>query len=197
LRLVLASSSPRRSALLASVDIKPHLIISPDIDETPLSKEKPCDYAQRMAYNKMIAVKDNYQHDIILTADTVVAKGRRILPKAENDSDFYHCIKLLSGGRHHVFTAISVCNPDGKITVKVIKTTVKVRKLLKQDIESFKKTMEWQSKAGGYALQGFFGQFIEFISGSYSSVIGLPVYETVKLLKQNGYHNNVACNGVI
>jgi septum formation protein len=187
-RLILASSSPRRIDLLKSIGIVPDLIISPDIDESHIAKEKPVDYALRMAERKMLAVKDTHKGDIIITADTVVAKGRRILPKAETLDDFNACMALLSGGKHTTMTAISVCNPEGKIKTKLVKTILKVKRLHKVEIDAFYVTNEWQSKAGGYALQGYFGQFINQISGSYSAVIGLPVCEASKLLHWAGYH---------
>ncbi len=188
-RLILASTSPRRLDLLKSIGVTPDLVVSPDIDEKHFKNEKPHKYAERMASEKMLAIKDKYAGDIIITADTVVAKGRRILPKAETTDDFNLCMDLLSGGRHITMTAVAICNPVGKIKVKLVKTTLKVKKLHKSEIALFKATNEWQSKAGGYALQGYFGQFIEQISGSYSGVVGLPVHETAKLLHWAGYHN--------
>jgi septum formation protein len=190
-RLILASTSPRRLDLLQSIGVVPCAVISPDIDEAHHKNEKPHDYAVRMAYEKMVAIKDAHLGNIILTADTVVAKGRRILPKAETLDDFNHCMTLLSGGRHITMTAVSVCNAVGKIKTKLVKTTLKVKKLHQSEIDRFKETNEWQSKAGGYALQGYFGQFIEQLSGSYSGVIGLPVHETAKLLFWAGYDNTV------
>jgi septum formation protein len=188
-RLILASTSPRRLDLLKSIGVTPDLVVSPDIDEKHFKNEKPHKYAVRMASEKMLAIKDKYVGDIIITADTVVAKGRRILPKAETDDDFTLCMDLLSGGRHITMTAVAICNPVGKIKVKLVKTTLKVKRIHKLEIDLFKATNEWQSKAGGYALQGYFGQFIEQLSGSYSAVIGLPVHETAKLLHWAGYHN--------
>jgi septum formation protein len=183
---ILASSSPRRLDLLQSIQIIPDKIISPDIDETYHKKEKPVLYAQRMAYEKMLAVKDNHIGAIILTADTVVAKGLRILPKAKTIEDFNACMKLLSGGKHTTITAVSVCNPDGIIKQKLVKTKLKVKNLSFEEIKKFQSTNEWYDKAGGYALQGYFGKFIQQISGSYTSVIGLPIYETANLLNWAG-----------
>lgn len=186
-RLILASSSPRRLDLLKSINITADLVISPDIDETEFKKELPKDYALRMATEKMKAVKDSYSNDIIITADTVVSKGRRILPKAETESDFDKCIKLLSGGRHNTMTAVAIYAPSKGIKTKLVTTTLKVKRLHQTEVQAFKATNEWQGKAGGYALQGYFGQFILNISGSYSAVVGLPVYETARLLEWSGY----------
>lgn len=187
-RLILASTSPRRLDLLKSINIIPDLVIAPDIDETHHKNEKPSEYAMRMALTKMRAVQESYIGDIVITADTVVAKGRRILPKAETDDDFNSCMTLLSGGKHQAMTAVAICNTVGKIKIKLVKTILKVKRLHKTEIEQFKATNEWQSKAGGYALQGYFGQFIEQLSGSYSGVVGLPIYETAKLLHWSDYH---------
>jgi septum formation protein len=183
---ILASSSPRRLDLLQSILVVPDKIISPNIDETCHKKEKPVLYAQRMAYEKMLAVKDINAGNIIITADTVVAKGLRILPKAETSDDFNYCMKLLSGGKHTAMTAIVVCNPQGIIKQKIVQTKLKVKNLSLDDIKKFQLTNEWQGKAGGYALQGYFGQFIQQISGSYTNVIGLPIYETANLLHWAG-----------
>lgn len=169
----------------------PCAVISPNINEAHKKNEKPHEYAVRMAYEKMMAIKDIYAGDIIITADTVVAKGRRILPKAETLDDFNYCMELLSGGRHNAMTAVTVCNVAGKIKTKLVKTTLKVKRLHPTEIDAFKATNEWQSKAGGYALQGYFGRFIEQLSGSYSGVIGLPVHETAKLLTWADYDNMI------
>jgi septum formation protein len=195
-RLILASSSPRRLDLLKSINVTPDLVIAPDIDETHHKNEKPSEYAMRMALEKMRAVQQDYAGDIVITADTVVAKGRRILPKAETDDDFNQCMKLLSGGKHQTMTAVAICNKVGKIKVKLVKTILKVKRLHKTEIDTFKATNQWQSKAGGYALQGYFGQFIEQLSGSYSGVIGLPVYETAKLLHWADYNTDDTVNNI-
>lgn len=197
MRLILASSSPRRLDLLKSIGIVPCAVISPDINEDSLKAEKPHHYAERMAYEKMLAVYRDYAGDIVLTADTVVAKGLRILPKAETIDDFNYCMKLLSGGRHTTMTAVSVCNPKGDIKTKLVKTTLKVKRLHQSEINTFQLTNQWQSKAGGYALQGYFGQFIEQLSGSYSGVIGLPVHETAKLLHWAGYQEKNPLHNIL
>jgi len=186
-KLILASASPRRVDLLKSIDITPDLIIAPNINEDAIKKEKPHIYAQRMAYEKMLCVKNNHIGNIIITADTVVTKGLRILPKAETIQDFDYCMKLLSGGQHTTMTAVAICNPQGIIKQKLVQTKLKVKKLHKQEIERFQDTNQWQGKAGGYGMQGYFGQFIQKISGSYSAVVGLPVYETATLLHWAGY----------
>jgi septum formation protein len=164
-------------------------VVAPDIDETCRKKEKPHIYAERMAYEKMLAVKDDHLGKIIITADTVVVKGLRILPKAETIDDFNYCMNLLSGSKHTTMTAVAICNPQGIIKQKLVQTKLKVKRLHPSEIEAFKHTNQWQGKAGGYALQGFFGQFIQQISGSYSGVVGLPVYETATLLHWAGYHS--------
>lgn len=170
--------------MLRSIHLEPELVISPDIDETAHAQELPKNYAMRMASEKMMAVKDQYSDDMIITADTVVAKGRRILPKAETEADFDKCIKLISGGRHTTMTAVSVYSAKKQTyKTKLVTSALRVKRLHPSEISAFKATNEWQGKAGGYALQGYFGQFILFISGSYSAVVGLPVYETARMLE--------------
>ena len=190
-RLILASASVRRADLLGTIGIVPDVIISPDIDETELKSELPHQLAKRLAIAKNMAVCGQYQGDIVLTADTVIAVGRTILPKAETKSDFDLCMNYLSGGRHRAITAIAICNPAGRMTHRVVTTRVKVKRLTDNDIKNFYETHEWHGKAGGYALQGYFGQFVEMINGSYTGIIGLPLCETAKMLYSSGYHYNV------
>lgn len=195
-RFILASASSRRKDLLASVCLYPDEIISPDIDETPLKNEKPARLAERLAREKAAAALSRYQNKqeaptVILCADTVVARGRRILPKAETREDFELCVKTLSGGRHAVRTGVAVCDINGVIRSKIVETKVKVKRLTDMEIEAFYRSGEWRGKAGGYALQGVFGAFIEFIAGSYSAVVGLPVCETVGMLAFAGVHPHV------
>lgn len=190
-RLILASSSPRRSMLLETIAIKPDEIIAPDIDETEKKGEKPFDLAKRLCFEKNKAVNHKYAGDIIITADTVVSAGRFILPKAEKEDDFRLCMEKISGRRHKIMTGVCVCDPQGVMRVKVVTSEMKIKKLTSQDIEMLFKFGEWKGKAGGYALQGVFGQFIQKMSGSYSAIIGLPVYETANMLKAAGYKQNL------
>ncbi|MEM6602913.1 MAG: nucleoside triphosphate pyrophosphatase [Pseudomonadota bacterium] len=185
-RLILASQSPRRLTLLNSINITPDKVISPDIDETERKGELPQKLARRLAVQKNQKVGPDYPEDIILTADTVVSAGRFILPKAETKEDFFLCMERISGRRHKVMTGVAVCDPSGTIRSKVVTSLVKVKKLTIDEINAFYATEEWKGKAGGYALQGYFGQFITMLSGSYSTVIGLPVYETAQMLYHAG-----------
>ena len=186
-KLILASSSPRRSMLLETIGIVPDQIISPDIDETPAKGEKAFDLAKRLSIEKNIAVNNHFPGDVVITADTVVSAGRFILPKAETEADFLTCMQKISGRRHKAITAVAVCDPCGKLRSKVVTSEIKVKKLTLDEIECLRLKGEWKGKAGGYALQGYFGQFIQRITGSYSAIVGLPVYETANLLKTSGY----------
>jgi septum formation protein len=198
--LILASASERRSAILRSVGITPDLIFSPDIDEKQLKNETPDRLADRLAREKAVAAEKIYLQNpeyvgasaVILCADTVVAKGKRVLPKAENEADFRQCVKLLSGGKHTVRTAIAIRSAEGKIRTRTVKTTVTVKRLTDQEIDLFYRSGEWRGKAGGYALQGVFGAFVTHLNGSYSAVIGLPAAETVSALANCGIHPNIA-----
>ena len=178
--------------LLGTIAITPDEIIAPDIDETEKKGEKPFDLAKRLAIEKNIAVHDKYAGNIILTADTVVSAGRFILPKAETEEDFLLCMKTISGRRHKIVTGVCVCDAAGKMRVKVVTSEMKIKKLTSSEIDMLLQMGEWKGKAGGYALQGFFGQFIQKMSGSYSSIIGLPVYETANMLKAAGYNNTLS-----
>ena len=185
-KFILASSSPRRSHLLETMGIIPDAIISPDIDESAHKGELPLALAGRLCVEKNNAVNQAYHGSIILTADTVVSCGRFILPKAETENDFRLCMDKISGRRHKAMTGVAVCDPDGTVRSKVVTSMVKIKKLTDAEIDAFYKTNEWQGKAGGYALQGFFGQFIQTISGSYSAIVGLPVHETANMLQTAG-----------
>ena len=181
-KLILASASPARLHLLKTIGIVPHKVVNSDIDETPQKAELPHILAMRLAREKNFAFKDIYHGDIILTADTVVACGRFVLPKAETKDDFELCMKKLSGRRHTVMTAVAVCDTMGVVRSRIVHTKVKVKRLTTHEIALFYRTEEWRGKAGGYALQGYFGRYIEMICGSYSAVIGLPVAETANML---------------
>jgi septum formation protein len=179
---ILASSSPRRLALLKDIGIVPDKVIAADIDETPLKDELPRKLAQRLALEKLKSIAAKEKQGIILAADTVVGCGRRILPKAENHTDVRNCLRLLSGRRHHVYTGVAVRGADGKIRERVADSIVIFRQLSPADIEAYVKSGEGIGKAGGYAIQGHAAAFIRFISGSYSNIVGLPLYETAGLL---------------
>ncbi|WP_262693114.1 Maf family protein [Kordiimonas aquimaris] len=175
--LVLASASPRRRDLLAQIGVKPAIIAPADIDETPHKDELPKHYGERMAREKALAVAPTHQGSIILAADTVVACGRRILPKAEDASTARQCLAMLSGRRHRVISGISLIKPDGKQLVKSVTTTVGFKRLSDADIEAYIVSGEWNGKAGGYAIQGLAVLYVRFLSGSYSNVVGLPLFE--------------------
>lgn len=183
---ILASASPRRLDLLAQLGIRPDHVVPSDIDETPGKGELPRPYAARLAREKAQAVADQHPGCIILAADTVVAVGRRILPKAETESQARACLTLISGRRHHVYTAIAVIDAGGTVRERLSDTIVTVKRLTQQEIDSYIRSGEWQGKAGGYAIQGRFAAYVKAISGSYSGVVGLPLYETNTLLTASG-----------
>ena len=181
--LVLASASPRRLDLLRQVGIEPAVIDPADIDESPEPRELPRHYALRMARAKLAAVAGRHPGAVVLTADSVVACGRRILPKAESDSQARACLALLSGRRHRVLGSVAVGGADGAVRTRLVETAVRFKRLDKAEIEDYLLCGEWHGKAGGYAIQGRAARFVSFISGSYSNVVGLPLFETVALLK--------------
>ncbi|MET1756535.1 nucleoside triphosphate pyrophosphatase [Novosphingobium sp. RD2P27] len=184
-RLILASASPRRRELLGRVGIIPEAIAAADIDETPEAQELPRAYAQRMAREKALAVSGNGAH--VLAGDTVVAVGRRILPKAEDVTTARACLQLLSGRRHHVLSAVAVKRPDGTLRERLSDTIVRFKALSTQEIEDYLAGGEWDGKAGGYAIQGSAEGLIAWISGSHSGVVGLPLFETRALLRSAGF----------
>lgn len=183
--LVLASASPRRLALLAQIGIVPDRVVSTDIDETPLRDEAPRDHAQRLARAKAGAVADPECY--VLAADTVVAVGRRIQPKAETEAQARRCLALLSGRRHRVITAVVLRGPDGRRGDRLVQSIVGFARLTERQIAAYLATEEWRGKAGGYAIQGRAATFIRFLSGSYSNVVGLPLFETAQLLRGRGW----------
>ena len=183
--LVLASASPRRLALLAQIGIVPDRIIAPDIDETPLRDEPPRSHAQRLARAKAHAVAEPACY--VLAADTVVAAGRRILPKAETEEQARRCLALLSGRRHRVATAVVLLAPDGRRGERLVQSVVGFARLTERQVAAYLASGEWQGKAGGYAVQGRAAAFIRFLSGSYSNVVGLPLFETAQLLRGLGW----------
>jgi septum formation protein len=182
---VLASSSPRRLALLAQIGIAPAAIIAPDIDETPARAELPRIYAQRMARTKADAV--SVPGRFVLAADTVVAVGRRILPKAATEQEARFCIDLLSGRRHHVLTAVVVTAPDGRRAERLSDSVVAFCRLTEPQKLAWLALGEWDGKAGGYAINGAAAMFVRFLSGSFSGVVGLPLFETAQLFRGFGW----------
>jgi len=183
--LVLASASPRRLALLAQIGITPDLIAPQDIDETPHPGELPRPHAERLAREKARAA--GTPGAFVLAADTVVAVGRRILPKAETEAEAAACLELLSGRRHHVLTAVTLVTPDGAESHRVSESTVIFARLRAAEMRAYLAGGEWQGKAGGYAIQGHASAFVRALHGSYSGVVGLPLFETTQLLKGRGY----------
>lgn len=184
-KLVLASASPRRQQLLEQISIVPDEICPADIDETPHPSEPPRAYAERLGVEKAQAVHQAGQ--FTLAGDTVVALGRRILPKAETDDEVRDCLKLVSGRAHHVMTSVCVIAPDGRRAKRLSDTRVIVKRLTDAEIEAYIASGEGIGKAGGYAIQGLFGAHIKQISGSYTGVMGLPVFETSQMLTGLGY----------
>ena len=183
--LVLASASPRRRELIARLGVVPSAIAAADIDETPLKAELPRVYAARMAREKAQAVTGGAAH--VLAGDTVVALGRRILPKAEDEATARHCLKLMSGRRHRVLSAIALLSPDGTLRERLSETIVRFKPLSPAEIDAYLAGGEWHGKAGGYAIQGSAEGLIAWISGSHSGVVGLPLFETRALLKAAGF----------
>lgn len=184
--LILASSSPRRAALLEQIGVVPDKIIAAQIDETPRRGELPRDLAQRLAREKALAIAKDHPDSFVLAADTVVACGRSILEKAVNKAEELRFLALLSGRRHRVIGGVALACPGGKITCRTIETMVQFKKLGKAEIEDYISSGEWQDKAGGYAIQGRAGAFVKFIGGSYSNVVGLSLYDTMQMLKGAG-----------
>jgi septum formation protein len=184
--LILASASPRRLELLKQVGITPDKIVPADIDETPHKNEIPSAYARRIASSKALKVAELHKGNVILAADTVVGVGRRILPKTETESEARGCLELMSGRRHRVLTAISIINKDGKQKTKLVTSAVRFKRLSEPEIAAYIKSGEWKGKAGGYAIQGHAAALIPFISGSYSNIVGLPLHETLAMLKDAG-----------
>ena len=192
-KFVLASGSPRRLSLLNQAGIEPDALKPTDLDETPRRGEIPRAYATRLAHEKataalaQIKVDDDLRGAYILAADTVVAVGRRILPKAELLDEAGQCLRLLSGRNHRVYTAICLVTPKEAFRQRLVETRVRFKRLSSEDIEAYLVSGEWRGKAGGYAAQGIAGSFIVKIVGSYTNVVGLPLYETLSLLGGEGY----------
>ncbi|WP_374527281.1 nucleoside triphosphate pyrophosphatase [Novosphingobium sp.] len=184
-QLILASASPRRRELIARLSVEPCAIAAADIDESPRKAEAPRPYAARMALEKAEAVDG--AGAFVLSGDTVVALGRRILPKAEDEATARECLALISGRRHRVLSAVALKYPDGTVRQRLSETVVRVKPLSAAEIEAYIAGGEWHGKAGGYAIQGSFEGLIAWIGGSHSGVMGLPLFEARALLKSAGF----------
>ena len=185
--LILASASPRRQALLANAQIDVDEILPADIDETPLKSEPPDLYAKRMANTKAQTIAHQRPSGFVLGADTVVACGRRILPKAETTEELRACLKLLSGRQHRVYTGLALAMPNGTITTRLSLSNVAFRRLSASDIDALAGHGDGIGKAGGYAIQGQAGLYIRKISGSYSNIVGLDLHQLAGLLLAAGF----------
>ncbi|MGB0695215.1 MAG: Maf family protein [Rhodospirillaceae bacterium] len=185
--LVLASASPRRLALLEQIGIRPDLVDPAEIDETPLKGELPRALAGRLAEAKARAVAHRHPGAWVLAGDTVVACGRRSLPKAEDRSEAKACLSLLSGRRHKVIGGLCVIAPDGRQASRVVATRVSFKRLSPPELTAYLDSGEWQGKAGGYAIQGRAAIFVRAVEGSYTNVVGLPLYETHAVLTGMGW----------
>ncbi len=186
-RLVLASASPRRLALLRQLGIEPDAIAPAALDEAPHPRELPAGYVRRVARDKAAAVAPQHGDAFVLAADTVVALGRRILPKAEDEATARDCLRRLSGRRHRVLGAVVVVAPNGRRAERLVATAVTFKRLTAAEIEAYVANGEWRGKAGGYAIQGRAAAFIPRINGSYPNVVGLPLVEALALLTGLGY----------
>ncbi|WP_353859918.1 Maf family protein [Azospirillum formosense] len=191
-RLVLASASPRRLDLLRQIGVVPDAVDPADIDESPLPRELPPQHALRLAGEKAAAVAARHPGAFVLAADTVVACGRRILPKAEEEKQARACLSLLSGRRHRVFGGVVLLSParDGdalRRSDRLVRTDVTFKALSHEETESYIACGEWQGKAGGYAIQGRAAAHVRWIGGSYSNVVGLPLFEVAALLRGAGF----------
>jgi septum formation protein len=191
-KLVLASASPRRLALLEQVGLRPEALLPASIDEEPRRFERPSALAERLAIEKaqtarrVAATDENLKDAFFLAADTVVAVGRRILPKTTTIEDAADCLELLSGRAHRVFTAVCMITPTGKQRSRVVEARVRFKHLSRPELDSYLASHEWRGKAGGYAIQGIAGGFVVRLIGSYTAVVGLPLHETVNLLAGEG-----------
>ena len=182
MRLILASASPRRLDLLARIGVEVAAVDPAEIDETPFPHEKPADYARRIAAAKAAAVAPRHEGMVVLAADTVVAAGRQILPKAGDEAEVHACLERLAGRRHHVLSAVTVIDSQGVARHRLSDSIVAFGPLSAATIEAYARTGEGIGKAGGYAIQGRAEAFVRFLSGSHSGVVGLPLFETRALL---------------
>lgn len=186
-KLILASASPRRLDLLAQIGIKPDFITPADINEDPIAGEPPRDHALRLAQEKAVKVAGQSPDHIILAADTVVGVGRRILPKTETVDEAKTCLELMSGRGHRVFTGVAVVKANGDMLSRVVETRLKMKRLSAAELQDYLESEEWKGKAGGYGIQGRAAAFIPTLIGSYTNVVGLPLFETRNLLMGAGY----------
>jgi septum formation protein len=193
-KLILASGSPRRVELLQQAGIDPDRLFPADIDESPLRNEHPRSLAKRLSREKaerareLLPRDDESREAFLLAADTVVAVGRRILPKAGLIDEANYCLRLLSGRAHHVYTGVCLVTPSGKVRQKLVETKVRFKRLSKDEIDSYLASGEWRGKAGAYGIQGLAGTFVVKLVGSYTNVVGLPLYETMNLLSGEGFN---------
>jgi septum formation protein len=191
--LILASASPRRLALLNQIGIEPEHLVPAHVDETPEKNELPRKLATRLADQKALTAQHKAKqagfadNALVLAADTVVAVGRRILPKAEMMEEASQCLRLLSGRAHRVFTAVSMLTTSGAMRRRLVETRIRFKRLSNEELEAYLASGEWRGKAGGYAIQGLAGTFVVKLVGSYTNVVGLPLYETMSLLGGEGY----------
>lgn len=185
--LVLASASPRRLELLRQIGIEPDIVAPADVDERPAAGERPADHARRLAEAKADQIARQHEGSFVLAADTVVAVGRRILPKPADEAAARRALALLSGRRHRVLGALVLVAPDGRRGRRLVVTTVRIKRLSEGEIAAYLESGEWRDKAGGYAIQGRAAAFVPAVNGSYSNVIGLPLAETAALLRGLGY----------
>lgn len=190
-RLILASASPRRLQLLNQIGIEPDAIIPTNIDEAPRRAELPRNLSARLAREKANAAREVMIRDegngFVLAADTVVAVGRRVLAKAESLEEADRCLSQLSGRGHRVFTAVALLTPEGKLRQRLVETRVRFKRLSEDEVRHYIASGEWRGVAGGYSIQGLAGCFVQQLVGSYSSVVGLPLFETAALLDGSGY----------
>ncbi|MCH4540106.1 septum formation inhibitor Maf [Ochrobactrum sp. POC9] len=192
-KLVLASGSPRRIELLGQAGIEPDHIHPADIDETPQRGEHPRSLARRLSREKARKAQEqlkddaNFANSFLLAADTVVAVGRRILPKTEIADEARECLRLLSGRTHKVFTGVSLVLPNGNLRQTLVETRLRFERLSRQQMDAYLSSGEWRGKAGGYAIQGLAGSFVVKLVGSYTNVVGLPLQETISLLSDVDY----------
>ncbi len=198
--LTLASNSSRRLDLLHQLNITPNSIKSPDIDETPLKNEHPYDLALRLSLGKAQTVfdqnKPNNSNSYVLAADTVVACGRQILDKPQNAEEACAHLAKLSGRRHHVYGGITLITPKNQILHRKCKTLIQFKPLTAQEIDNYVQSDEWEGKAGAYAIQGYAGSFVKLMNGSYSNVVGLSLYDTIKILEKGGFKIPTSSNSL-
>ncbi|MFP4314499.1 MAG: Maf family protein [Alphaproteobacteria bacterium] len=189
-KLILASASPRRVDLLKQIGITPDDICPADINESPLKKEHPKDLALRLAIEKGKAIAPQFKDCFILSADTTVACGTRLLDKAEDAEYAEKCLRMLSGRRHHVYGGIALITPEGKTISRLCDTVVQFKRLSELEIKQYIASLEWNGKAGGYGIQGLAASYIKFLRGSYSNVVGLSLYDVNAMLTGAGFQRN-------